>query len=87
MQDTEGFQRQLRGYRMTTAEIRYHLPDNPDVLQTFIWQQLDIAPKFPALRKFLEFWEREIEGRLHSVRVGACSLVSPGEAARMHCSH
>ncbi len=67
MQDTEGLQRQLQGYRMTTAEILYHLPDNPDVLQTFVWQQLDLAPKFPALHKFLDFWNREIEGRLHSV--------------------
>ena len=87
MQDSDGLQRQLQGYRMTTAEIRYHLPDNPDVLQTFIWQQLDLAPKFPALHKFLEFWNREIEGRLHSVRVGACNLVSPAEAARLQYLH
>lgn len=80
-------QRQLQGYRMTTAEIRYHLPDNPEVLQTFIWQQLDLAPKFPALHKFLDFWNREIEGRLHSVRVGACSLVSPAEAAQLRALH
>ena len=87
MQATEAMQRQARDWRMTTAEIRYHLPDNPEMLQTFIWQQLDQAPLFPALRKFLDFWNREIEGRLHSVRVGACTLVSPGEAARLRYLH
>ena len=72
-------QRQLNGYRLTTAEILYHLPDHPAVLQSFVWQDLDIAPKYPVLHKFLEFWRGSIEGRLHSVRVGAASLVSPGE--------
>ncbi len=70
-------QQQLQGYRLTTAEILYHLPDHPAVLQSFIWQHLDIAPRFPVLRRFLAFWERDIEGRLHSVRVASVGLVSP----------
>jgi len=62
--------RELRDYRLTTAEIIYHLPDHPDLLQSFVWQKLDVAPDFPELRRFLEFWRRNIEGKLHSVRVG-----------------
>ncbi len=77
-QQTE-LQRQLQGYRLTTAEILYHLPDHPAVLQTFVWQQLDMAPRFPVLRRFLDFWEREIEGRLHSVRVASVGLISAAE--------
>ena len=69
--------RQLNDYRLTTAEILYHLPDHPNVLQTYIWQDLDIAPRYPVLHKFLDFWNREIEGRLHSVRVASASLVKP----------
>ena len=69
----------LRGYRLTTAEILYHLPDHPAVLQSYIWQELDIAPKFPVLNKFLRFWETRIDGRLHSVRVAARGLISDAE--------
>jgi uncharacterized protein Usg len=72
-------QRQLHGYRLTTAEILYHLPDHPSVLQSFIWQQLDLAPAYPALRRFLDFWSREIEGRLHSVRLGSARLITASE--------
>jgi uncharacterized protein Usg len=69
---------QLRDYRITTAEILYHLPDHPAVLQSFIWQELDLAPDYPGLRKFLDFWSREIDGKLHSVRVGqAGRLITP----------
>lgn len=71
-------QRQLRGYRLTTAEILYHLPDHPAVLQSYTWQALDIAPTYPELHKFLDFWSREIEGKLHSVRVGSVDIVTPG---------
>ena len=72
-------QLQLQGYRLTTAEILYHLPDHPAVLQSFVWQDFDIAPDFPVLRKFLAFWHSSIEARLHSVRVAATRLVTPGE--------
>ena len=69
--------KQLKDYRLTTAEILYHLPDHPGMLQAYIWQDLDIAPAYPILHKFLEFWRREIEGRLHSVRVGSLTLIRP----------
>lgn len=68
---------QLYGFRLTTAQIYYHLPDHPDLLQEFIWQHYDIAPKFPKLYSFLNFWQKEIEGTLHSVYVAKRELISP----------
>ena len=73
-------ERQLQGYRLTTAEILYRLPDHPTLLQTFVWQELDLLPDFPVLTRFLDFWERSIEGKLHSVRICAARVISPGEA-------
>jgi uncharacterized protein Usg len=72
-------ERQLMGYRLTTAKILYHMPDHPGLLQTFIWQDLDMAPGFPVLRRFLDFWTREIDGKLHSVTVASTALVRPAE--------
>ncbi len=63
------YELQLRGYRLTTAEIIYRLPDHPALLQSFIWQKFDLAPEFPELQKFLEFWRQNIEGKLHTVNV------------------
>lgn len=70
-------------YRLTTAEILYRLPDHPAILQSYIWQELDIAPTFPVLRKFLTFWERELEGKLYSVKVASSELVRPAQFT--HC--
>ena len=72
-------EQQLAGYRLTTAEITYHLPDHPGLLQEFIWQDLDLAPKFPVLRHFLDFWEATLDGKLHMVRVANAPLVTPGD--------
>jgi len=38
-----------------------------------------LAPEFPVLHRFLEFWRRSIEGRLHSVRVASAPLITAGE--------
>ena len=70
---------QLKGYRLTTAEILYHLPDHPRLLQSYVWQDLDLAPEFPVLHRFLDFWQREIEGKVHSVHVAAADLLTAGE--------
>ena len=67
------YELQLKGYRLTTAEIIYRLPDHPALLQSFIWQKFDLAPEFPELHKFLEFWSLNIEGKLHSVNVNQSS--------------
>ena len=78
--------RQLQDYRLTTAEILYHLPDHPNVLQAYIWQDLDIAPRYPVLHKVLDFWKREIEGSLHSVRVASASLIQPAKVGHANVS-
>lgn len=73
------FEHQLRDYRLTTAEILYRLPDYPSVLQTYIWQDLDIAPRYPVLTKFLTFWHYNLDGPLHRVRVASAGLIQPAE--------
>ena len=72
------FALQLKDYRLTTAEILYHLPDHPRLLQSYVWQDLDLAPDYQVLRRFLDFWNRELEGKLHSVRVAAAGSLRPG---------
>ena len=76
---------QLRDYRLTTAEILYHLPDHPGLLQTFVWQELDLAPRFPGLRRFLDFWSSNLEGKLHSIRVASGGPIRP--ASVRHTGH
>jgi uncharacterized protein Usg len=68
----------IKDYRLTTAEIVYRLPDHPGILQSYIWQSMDIAPDYPELHKFLSFWQRELEGKVHSVRVASDPIARTG---------
>jgi uncharacterized protein Usg len=69
----------LQGYRLTTAEILYRRPDHPSLLQSYIWQEYDLIPRFPVLNKFLQFWEAQLDGKLYSVRVATTGIVAPAE--------
>jgi uncharacterized protein Usg len=73
------FQRQLAGYGLTTAHIFYRRPDHPWLLQSYVWQEYDLCPKFPELQRFLDFWKAKLEGPLHSVMVAHSGLIKPAE--------
>jgi uncharacterized protein Usg len=73
-------------FRLTTAEILYHLPDFPTVLQSYIWQEMDIQPEYPVLNKFLTFWQNELDGPLHSVRVASKGIMCPLDMRYFDCS-
>jgi len=73
------FRAQLAGFSLTTAEILYRLPDYPLLLQSFVWQEYDVHPRFPRLKHFLEFWARNLDGKLHSVKVAHKRLITPAE--------
>lgn len=78
-------ERQLAGYRLTTAEIIYRMPDHHDLLQTYIWQALDISPEYPILQRFLDFWKQEIDGPLYAVKVTGTEILKPASAR--HVEH
>jgi uncharacterized protein Usg len=73
------FRRVVDGYGLTTAHILYRRPDHPWLLQTYVWQEYDLWPNFPLLQDFLAFWQRRLEGPLHSVTVAHSRLVAPAD--------
>ena len=79
MRDQTELELLLKGYGLTTAEILYHMPDHPHLLQTFLWQDYDIAPKFPVLGRFVDYWREKLDGALHSIRYTHKRLISAGE--------
>ena len=73
------FRNQLAGFSLTTAEIIYRLPDYPALLQSYIWQDYDLAPRFPKLKDFLDFWSAKLDGKLFKVTVAHAALIRPAE--------
>jgi uncharacterized protein Usg len=73
------FRKQGLGYGLTTAEIVYRRPDRHWLLQSYVWQGYDMFPNFPALKDFLAFWEKSLEGPLFAVTVVHSKLIKPAE--------
>ena len=73
------FRAQIKGFSLTTAEILYRLPDHPALLQTYVWQDYDVQPRFPRLISFLDYWRKNLEGRLFKVTVAHRGLIQPAE--------
>jgi uncharacterized protein Usg len=76
--------RQLCGWRQTTAEILYRMPDHPGLVQTFLWQDMDRwddDPRltYPRLRRFCEWWNANLDGPIVQVRIGGAKVVTAGE--------
>ncbi|MES1201617.1 MAG: Usg-like family protein [Pseudomonadota bacterium] len=67
----------LQGWRLATAEVLYYMPDHPKLLQSFVWQTLDLAPQYPRIHKFLDFWKREIDAVIHSVQLASGETLAP----------
>lgn len=75
----DDFKAQLAGGRLLTAEVIYYRPDYPKLLQSFVWQTVDLAPRFPRLAQFLDHWRREIEAVIHSISIAHAHLVRPAQ--------
>ena len=76
--DTGEIALRLNGWRLATAEVLYYMPDHPALLQSFVWQTLDLAPTYPRIHRFLEFWRREIDAVIHSVELASGETLAPG---------
>ena len=69
----------MKGWRLATAEVLYYLPDHPSLLQSFMWQTLDLAPSYPRIHRFLDFWRQEIDAVIHSVRLATGETLAPAK--------
>lgn len=74
---TDELSLRLQGWRLATAEVLYYMPDHPALLQSFVWQTLDLAPGYPRIHKFLDFWRREIDAVIHSVQLATGEPLAP----------
>jgi uncharacterized protein Usg len=72
---SQDFQKQLKGYGLTTANILYRRPDHHWLLQTYVWQNYDLCPDFPELQVFFGIWA-EIARRCRAFGHEPASAVS-----------
>ena len=52
---------------LITLNVFYWMPDYENILQQFIWQTMDIKPKYPRIHRFLDYWHNNIDAIVNEV--------------------
>ena len=53
--------------QLTLIQVYYYMPDYPSVLNEFTWQTIDLYPRFPRMKRFLNYWSENIEARINEI--------------------
>ena len=54
---------------LVTLNVYYWMPDYENILQQFIWQTMDVKPKYPRVHKFLDYWHNNIDAIVNEIEI------------------
>ena len=59
----------IRRKTLVTLNIFYWMPNYENILQQFIWQTMDVKPKYPRVYKFLDYWHNNIDAVVNEIEI------------------
>ena len=60
---------------LVTLNVYYWMPDYENILQQFIWQTMDVKPKYPRIHKFLDHWHNNIDAIVSEIQISESERV------------
>ena len=52
----------LRKWTVASVQVVYYIPDYMNLVNEFIWQTEDQLPEYPRITRFLDYWDKNIDG-------------------------
>ena len=59
----------IRRKTLVTLNIFYWMPNYENILQQYIWQTMDVKPKYPRVYKFLDYWHNNIDAVVNEIEI------------------
>ena len=59
----------IRRKTLVTLNVFYWMPNYENILQQFIWQTMDVKPKYPRVYKFLDYWHNNIDAVVNEIEI------------------
>ena len=59
----------LHKWTVATVQVVYYIPDYLNIFQEFMWQTEDQIPEYPRITKFLNYWDKNIDGPIKEVYI------------------
>ena len=73
----EEFALRLKGYSLVTVNVLYYMPDHRSLLNEFIWQTMDLKPRYPRIEQVLDYWRREIDAVIKEITICDSPVIEP----------
>ena len=54
---------------LVTLNVYYWMPDYENLIQQFMWQTMDVKPKYPRVQKFLNYWHNNIDAIVSEIQI------------------
>ena len=54
---------------LVTLNVYYWMPDYKNLIQQFMWQTMDVKPKYPRIHKFLDYWHNNIDAIVNEIQI------------------
>jgi len=59
----------VKKWTLATVQVIYHIPDYIHILNEFAWQTEDEIPNYPRIHRFLDYWDKHIDGPIKEVYI------------------
>ena len=59
----------LKKWTTASVQVVYYIPDYIHLVNEFIWQTEDQRPDYPRIDRFLNYWDKHIEGPIKEVYI------------------
>ena len=52
----------LKKWTVASVQVVYYIPDYLHIVNEFVWQTEDQLPDYPRIGRFLNYWDKHIDG-------------------------
>ena len=59
----------IHKWTVATVQVVYYIPDYLHIVNEFVWQTDDQLPEYPRITRFLDSWDKNIEGPIKEVYI------------------
>ena len=59
----------IKKWTVATVQVVYYIPDHLHIVNEFMWQTEDQLPEYPRITRFLDYWDKHIDGPIKEVYI------------------
>ena len=57
----------IHKWTIASVQVVYYIPDYLNLVNEFVWQTKDQLPEYPRITRFLDYWDKNIDGPIKEV--------------------